>query len=79
MCFEKAYFRNYLVINHACLLLLDYFCFACCSKISRVSSRTLTYGGPVTRVQSTSVKRPALPRKIHVYSYFNDDGTIMES
>lgn len=47
--------------------------------ISRVSSRTLTYGGHVAKAQPTSVKRSGKPRKIHVYSYYNDDGTIMES
>lgn len=52
-----------------------------CRSISRVSSRTLTYGAPPTVLQATptGVRKPAQSRKIHVYGFYNEDGSVMQS
>jgi hypothetical protein len=51
------------------------------SVISRVSSRTLTYGGGGGGGASTartmakkSIIKPTQTRKIHVYGFYNEDG-----
>ena len=47
------------------------------SLISRVSSRTLTYGGPASsaKVPKSRLKKPAQTRKIHVHAFYKEDGT----
>lgn len=53
-------------------------CVAFDRVISRVSSRTLTYGGGSNpSLLKPTLKKPAQTRKIHVYGFYNEDGSLM--